>query len=461
MGDLEGISRKEHMKLGVVGIAMAAMVLLSVAMRLSGCGDIEHVSNPFNLSADEKAKEKIFVAGSGPSSSDPDQIVGLITVITHGGRDDLEASGPIETALPGESAVATRGHVYISNPKDESVTAVFAATDEIEGVARVGIQPEKVALDPSRQFVFVANHGAVGDARLDSVSVIDAVPTTTTFLQEIARIQVEDGPSDITFSTRQDRAFISNSLSGSVSVIDMDPANITSFFSTMALIPVGPSPGVMAYSPDSGHVYVIISFPTAGDSVAIIDADSPGTPELVPGIPRGSAAGQLPQATFLKASRNGNFIWVTLSAQTSSIGVIDAATDTVVSRLGLSGFTPNRLVEADNLMLFVSGGEGTDVILVVDASVPTTLREVTRIAVGVAGKDRSLALSLDRTRLYVPNSGEESGSVSVIDVATHSLLATIPIDGVNPNTIMAIDATGLEVPESDDGADHGHDVDPG
>ena len=448
------------MKLNACTVITLCGVILFIALRLAGCGDTEHVPNPFELSADEEATEKIFVAGSGPSASDPDRIVGLITVITHGGRDDLKASGPIETALLGESSIATGGHVYIGNPEDGSVTAIFAATDEVEGVARVGIRPGNVGLDPSRQFVFVANQGATGDARADSVSVIDAVPTTTTFLQEIARIQVDDGVSDIVFSTRRSRAFVSNRLASAISIIDMDPANVSSFLSVTASVQVGPSPGVMTYSPDSGHVYVIISFPTAGDSIAIIDADNLGTPDLVPGIPRGNATGQLPQATFLQVSRNGNFIWVTFAGPApggGGFGVIGTASDTLVSRLDLSGFTPNRMVEADDSKLFVSGGEGTDTILVIDASVPTALREVTRIGVGVAGNDRNLALSLDRTRVYVPNSGEESGSVSVIDVTTNSVLATIPTDGANPNTIASIDATGLEAPEDEDGADQDHD----
>ncbi|MBQ27569.1 MAG: hypothetical protein CMH81_05445 [Nitrospiraceae bacterium] len=448
------------MNSGAVGIITRCGCMLVITLQLAGCGDIaEHVPNPFELSSDEAVQEKVFVAGSGPSSSDLDQIVGKITVISHGGRDDLEANGPIETALLGDTAIAAGGHAYISNPETGSVTAIFAATDTVEGVVRVGIRPGKVALDPSHQFVFVANQGAVGDARADSVSVIDAVPTTTTFLQEIGRIQVEDSASDITFSTRRDRAFVSNRLSGTISVIDMDPANVSSFLSTTVSIPVGPSPGVMAYSHDSGHVYVILRFPTASDSIAIIDADSLGTPDLLSGIPRGNAADQLPQATFLQASRNGNFIWVSFSVQASSsggIGVIDTATDTLVSRLDLS-FTPNRLVEADDAKLFVSGGEGTDTILVVDASLPTALREVTRIGVGVAGRDRNLAISVDRTRIYVPNVGEVSGSVSVIDVETHLVLATIPTDGENPRAIVSIEAGDLEAPDGDAGSDQDHD----
>tara|TARA_B100000315_G_scaffold255359_1_gene298527 strand:+ start:2280 stop:3632 length:1353 start_codon:yes stop_codon:yes gene_type:complete len=448
------------MNLGACGIIIRGGYMLFITLYFLGCGDIaEHVPNPFELSPDEAVKEKIFVAGSGPSSTDPDQLVGKIMVISHGGRDDLAVKGPIETSLLGETAVATGGHVYISNPESGSVTAIFAATDSVEGVVRVGIRPEKVARDPSGQFVFVANQGVVGDARADSVSVIDAVPTTTTFLHEIGRIQVEDSTSDITFSTRRDRVFVSNRLSGTISVIDMDQANVSSFLSTMVSIPVGPSPGVMTYSSTSGHVYAILRFPTTSDSIAIIDADSLGTPELVSGIPRGNAAGEIPQASFLQASRSGNFIWVAFSIQASSsggIGVIDAATDTLVSRLDLS-FSPSRLVEADDEKLFISGGEGTDAILVVDASVPTALREVTRIGVGVAGRDRKLAISFDRTRIYVPNVGETSGSVSVIDVSTNAVFAIIPTDGVNPHAIVSIEASGLEAPDDDAGADQGHD----
>ncbi len=453
-------ARSKHMKSNLLNVVVASVFLLVVLLKLSGCGDTEHVPNPFELAPDEMPTEKIFVAGSGPSSSNPDEVVGLVTVITHGGRDDLAVTTPLETALLGEATVATGGHVYVSNPEAGSVTALFAATDALEGVVRVGIRPGSIAVDPSGQFIFVTNQGATGDARPDSVSVIDANPSTTTFLQEIAQIQVEDGASDLAFSTRRNRAFVSNRLAGTVSVIDTDSANVTSFLSTTASIPVGPSPGVMAYSPDSGHVYVIISFPTAGDSIAIVDADSLGAPNLVSGVPRGNAAGELPQADFLKASRNGDFIWVSFSSQTSSgggIAVIDTATDTVVSRLDLAGFSPSRFVEGDDSMLFVSGGEGTNSIVLIDASTPFALREVSRIAVGTAAVNRSLTLSLDRTRVYVPNSGEESGTVSVIDTATTSVIATIPTESAHPNAIVSIDAAGLDAPAGDTSADQGHD----
>ena len=285
------------------------MLLLMLVGR-SGCGrDLEHVPNPFEFSQEEVAREKVFVVGSGPSSSDPDRSAGLVTVIAHGGRTDLEASGPIETALTGNSAAAAAGHVYVGNPDDESVTSISAATDEIEGVVRVGIRPGVVALDPSERFVFVANRGAMGDTRLDSVSVIDVVPTTTTFLQEIARIPVQDSADDVTFSTRRDRAFVSNRLSGTVSVIDTDSANVTSFLSVIASIPIGPLPGVMTYSAESGHVYVALNAPTSSESVAIIDADRLGSPDRLPGIPQGDAVGQLTEVTFLQASRDGNVIW--------------------------------------------------------------------------------------------------------------------------------------------------------
>ena len=128
-----------------------------------------------------------------------------------------------------------------------------------------------------------------------------------------------------------------------------------------------------------------------------------------------------------------------------------------MSRLDLAGFSPNRLVEADGVQLFVSGREGTNEILVVDASFPLVLQEVARLRVGMAGNDRPLALSVDRTRVYVPNTGEVSGSVSVIDVATVSVMATVPTHGTHPHAIVAVDVTGLAASEEDDFGEHGHD----
>ena len=418
------------------------------------CGDTEHVPNPFEVPLAEQAQEKVFVVGTGLFLIDPAATVGLVSVVTHEGRDDLRVSGPIESGVPGSGAVATGGYVYVSNPDAGTVTALSAATDEIEGVVRVGIQPGNIAVDPSRQFVVVANEGNSGDTRPDSISIIDANPDTTTFLQEIAQIQVEDGADDLAFSTGRARAFVSNRLAGTVSVIDMDPANVTSFLSLTTSVSVGPAPGVMTYSRMSGHVYAILNFPTAGESIAIIDADNLGTPTLVQGIPRGTAVGALPQAIFMQLSRDGLFIWVSLRG---GIGVIDVLTDTVVARLNVAGFSPGHLVEDESSRLFVSGGDGTNTVLVIDVSIPASPREVSRIGVGLAGVDRTLALSVDATRVYVPNSGQASGSVSVIDVATLSVVATIPTDGAHPNAIVSIDVTCIEAPVMDDFGGHGHD----
>ena len=58
------------MKLGASSVITLCGFTLLITLRLASCGDTEHVPNPFELSPDEEAKEKIFVAGSGPSSSD-------------------------------------------------------------------------------------------------------------------------------------------------------------------------------------------------------------------------------------------------------------------------------------------------------------------------------------------------------------------------------------------------------
>ena len=432
----------------------------------SGCGgDLEHVPNPFEEAEGSAGTEKIVVIGAGVSGINSETTGGLLVPLKPVTLDEyelfdgaaaLKSEDPIEIPFAGMHALAVGGFVYTNNPEQGTLTVFFTATGALEGIVRVGSSPGALLFDPTQQFLFVLNQGGIGDSRKDSISIVDVNPTTTTFLQAITRVAVEDDPYDIALSTQRNRAFVSNRRSGTVSVIDLDSSNLDTFLSVTQSIELGPSPGQLEYSPISGHLYVVLNFPTAADSIAILDADAPGNAEVLSGIPRGIDSDELSQVRFIRVSNDGSFLWVAFS---DGIAAIDARTNSVLSKLTISEFLPNRIIEANNALLFVSGLEESGELLLIDASAPLALHEVSRVSLGLNSQIQNFVMNTDQTRVYVLNSlSKEKGSVSVIDVATRELLDTIQVDGLDPHTIVLVSSADLDVREGmDDLGDHGHD----
>ncbi|MEW6428287.1 MAG: choice-of-anchor D domain-containing protein [Thermodesulfobacteriota bacterium] len=180
------------------------------------------------------------------------------------------------------------GELRVIDNLSRTVTATIA----------VGNAPVGVAASPA--YIYVANYGS------DTVSMIDRTTNAVVYT-----VPVGDGPTGIDLSPDFSRAYVTNALAGTVTVIDSaDPMGAA------PTIPVGARPGGVAVSPDGGRVYVA----NYNDgTVIVIDAASNTVIPEAGAIP----VGRLPFA--LATTGDGSRVYVT-NILDNSVSVIDTAT---------------------------------------------------------------------------------------------------------------------------------------
>jgi YVTN family beta-propeller protein len=158
----------------------------------------------------------------------------------------------------------------------------------------------------------------------------------------------------IVHSPTQDRAYVANSTSNSVSVIDTDPASGT-FNTVIAEIEVGIDPGGLAVRPDGNEVWVSNHI---SDSVSVIDTDpvSVSLHEVVETIQDldGSGVSQFDEPVGIAFASNSK-AYVALSSR-NDIAVVDATNYTVTSRIHITAQDPRAIHVAGGL-LFVAAFE--------------------------------------------------------------------------------------------------------
>ncbi len=443
---------------------------LPLALLLTQCA--EQYDSPVT----ETHNEKAYVASAN----------GTIAVITHGDIPKrvktIEADGSNDVA-------ASFGHVYINRSESNSVAVIDANKEVLKGSISVGERPVHSRVVKGGNLLLVGNDGPRDDtttsdddilvAQDDSISVIDTNPNNTSFMTEIARIRVGNGHHIITYSDETQRAAVSNLSAGTVSIIDINTLSV------MCTVPVGIVPHGIDYSHVSGQAYnANVSDPT--NAVTIINLDAaitiPANPydqtdaactALVAGsIAKGTGSGQIPVSGYIQSNHSGAFVFTVGYDDVTTTGYVSAiraSDNVVVSVLPLSNFKPDKfaITEEDNRM-YVSGVKdddnattvpGTSVaVLDIDPATGTLTTHATTpfIFVGTGHDHRAIVLSSDDLRLFVPNSGESPGTVSVIDTATLTVLNTIAVAD-EPNALTYVDAATLALPAGTGGSgEHSH-----
>ena len=119
--------------------------------------------------------------------------------------------------------VFTGGRVFVVNTPSDTVDVIDSSTLEIIARIDVGIDPVTLAVRPDGREVWVSNHVS------DSVSVIDVVPVSPTYLQVVATIQEFDPrtkatrfdePCGIAFASNS-KAYVALSSENEIAVIDV------------------------------------------------------------------------------------------------------------------------------------------------------------------------------------------------------------------------------------------------
>jgi YVTN family beta-propeller protein len=192
------------------------------------------------------------------------------------------------------------------------------------------------------------------------------------------------------------------------SVLVLDPATLE----TKATIAVGDAPAEVTFSPDGSHAFVAN---TGSDSVSVIDVASKTVVETI-------QVGDTPVGAW---PGSDGVMYVDNEAG-KSLTAIDATTLDIVRTYEL-GFTPAMAAVSPAGDLWVTDTDGGRVVIY-SAADGTVLGEI-----ATAAGAHAMAFSDNGQTAYVTN--QLAASVSVVDVAGRSVLATIPV-GAKPNGIV-------------------------
>lgn len=450
---------------------MTALLALPLALLLTNCA--EDFDQP--VVELEQNKEKAYVASED----------GTVAVITHGDHPKL-----VKTIKAGGSndVTAAFGHVYVNNAGANSVSIIDANKEVPKGATGVGVRPVHSLMVKGGNLLLVGNDGPRDDpnttdddvlvAADDTMSVIDTNPNNTTFMMEIARIRVGNGHHKLAYSDETERAAITNLSAKTVTIIDLNALAV------MCTVSVGAVPHGIDYSHKSGDAYIAnVADPT--DAMTIVKLDGAFT---IPADPRdtttcaslvtsstiakGTGSGQIPASGFTHTNHAGTFVFTvgyTSTTQTGHLSVIRTSDNTVVPVLNIPNFKPDKFaITEDDTRIYISSVEDENnaatvpgtTVAVVDVDIATgaaALHPTTPfLTVGKGHDHRAIALSSDDLRLFVPNSGEDPGTVTVFDTADLSKpLGTFTV-GDEPNALVYVDAQTLKLPEGSGDGGHGH-----
>lgn len=227
----------------------------------------------------------------------------------------------------------------------------------------------------------------------------------------VSTIPVGKAPVGIAVSAKLQRAFISNVDSQSISVID------TSQKQVVAEWQIPGSPVAIALSPDDQTLYVADWYL---DRVLAINTDDPTKQQMV-------EIGKAPAG--LVVSRDGKTLYVS-NRDSNDIGVIDTETMSVKGRIAAGAHPFGLTLSPDgNTLYAVNVYEDTvSMITLFDqhqAAQNQADGNVQKIKVG--SRPYCAVSSPDGKTLYVTNT--QGDSVSVIDIHTREVTATIAVGG--------------------------------
>jgi YVTN family beta-propeller protein len=282
-----------------------------------------------------------------------------------------------------------REFAYVSNGGSNTVSVLDLVYLRQDRTLQVGVQPTGLAVSPTRNEVYVVNAGA--SSSNGSVTVIN------TDLNRIeATIAVHKLPYFISVDAAGGRAYVANSGSNTVSVIDLDRRR------EIAVAGTGEQPGLARISPDMRTLVVTNRGSGSVSIFAIAPYELPGG-HVLPGLPAKPKPSADP-APHLRAAFSG----------------CPGATDAVIL--------------PDSSKAFIACSASNQVMAVSLAAEPGTwqakqdpslLTDHLLALMDVGSQPVQLALKPDGGEIFVSNFG--SGSFSEIDTQTNEVGGTYPI----------------------------------
>ncbi len=315
-----------------------------------------------------------------------------------------------------------REFAYIANRTGNSVTVLDLVYLRPDRTLSVGVSPIALTANPQRDEVYVVS--AQPQSPSGSITVIDTTQNTA-----VATIPVHRNPSSFTVDASGHRAYVVNTGSNTVSVLDLDLRREIAAYVT------GDRPGTAQISPD-GRTLVVAN--RASGTVSLFSAHGPesSAPPLVlratlPGCPGATSPVILPDSSkaFIACPSANQVLAISLAAAPGSWAARQDATqlqDHVLTLLDV-GKDPEQLtLKPDGGEIFVSNLASDSV-----SEISTQTNEVgSTFAIG----DRPAhgLISDDGSALWISNSGADS--LSLYSISDGKLISSLRL-GSGPDAL--------------------------
>ena len=261
-------------------------------------------------------------------------------------------------------------------------------------------------------FAYVTNFNS------DSVSVIDTASNTV-----VATVPVPAShwPNGVAVNPDGTRVYISSGAwyGGRVSVID------TATNTVIATVEVGDYQGKIALNPAGTRAYVTYTGMRTGN-VSVIDTASNTVVATVP-VPIPDPGGEVvyPGSVAVNPAGTRVYVVIQVGGAPGFVYVIDTASNTVVDTVAVGAASGGIAFNHTGTRAYVANPFGPSVVVIdtstntIDGTIPV-----------VGGYPIFLAIAPDDTRLYVSNIASDIPGVSVIDLTSNTVVASVLVGGV-------------------------------
>jgi YVTN family beta-propeller protein/VCBS repeat-containing protein len=362
------------------------------------------------------------------------------------------ATGQVLSPAAAANATSSGYNIYVTSMVSGTVTVINSALRAVTATISVGSVPVGMAVSPTNGLIYVANTG--GGNPPGTVSVID--PSTNSVVKTIG---VGTYPVALAVSRAGGSIYVTNAYSNSVSVIDSETNVVTKTISTT---PGGLTPVGVAVSPDGRFVYTSNGC-GCGDvgSVSVINTAN-GTVSNIPLKVR-TANGSLTGPVAVAVSSDGSRVYAVVGGGDidpigDSVYVIDAATKTVIQTIKAGSFPVAVAVNPVSGEVYVASGcDAKCSFRSGSVSVINPVSNTVVKSIAIPGTLTGLAVRPDGRDLYVTDS---EGNLSVIDNTTKAITGTFSVGGdprgvmvvAVPNAAPVIGSVTLSAPNATTGA---------
>ncbi len=295
-------------------------------------------------------------------------------------------------ATAGASAAGPKAYVGLF--KDNAVAVLDTGTDRLLTTIPIPPGPHGLVMAPDGSAVYASSDGDT------TVSVIDTA-------QDVVTASIPVGPSPHGLAMTPDGRTVLAAVFGASQVVSIDTATRTVVGSAAV-----PNPHNIAISPDGRTAYVAAQ---GKGAIVVLDVATLRQTGVVP-------LDKIPRA--LSVSPDGKDLYFTL-AGSDAVQVLDTATSSIVERVPV-GASPHLPLADAREVLVVSQGPGT--LSLID---PATGRVSGIVKVGTL--PHWIASARGGRDAWVTDEG--SNDVSVVDLDTMTVVATIPV-GNAPRKIV-------------------------